>query len=206
MRLAVDSDSDSEGEGTLAQAVDCRSPSLLRRKRVLVEKHKLIIIMVGLPGRGKTFLCNKLKSYLTWLGHPTRHFNVGIYRRKNREDGVVQDASFFDSHNAAGMEARQKALNLAIHDMLAWLEDDAAQVAIFDATNSTFEASARRRPRCVHGVPGAPLQSGRRPVRPGPQRREYLRSFFHGKIPYMFIESMCSDVEVLEQNYRYKML
>lgn len=38
------------------------------------------------------------------------------------------------------------------------------------------------------------------------QRREYLRSFFHGKIPYLFIESICSDMDVLEQNYRYKML
>lgn len=32
-----------------------------------VEKDKLIIFMVGLPGRGKTFLCNKLVSYLNWL-------------------------------------------------------------------------------------------------------------------------------------------
>jgi hypothetical protein len=30
------------------------------------QKNKLIIIMVGLPGRGKTFLCNKLKCYLNW--------------------------------------------------------------------------------------------------------------------------------------------
>lgn len=29
-----------------------------------MEKNKLVIVMVGLPGRGKTFLCNKLKCYL----------------------------------------------------------------------------------------------------------------------------------------------
>jgi signal recognition particle GTPase len=33
-----------------------------------VDKQKLIIILVGLPGRGKTFLCNKLMCYLNWLG------------------------------------------------------------------------------------------------------------------------------------------
>ncbi len=32
------------------------------------QRSKLIIVMVGLPGRGKTFLCNKLKCYLNWCG------------------------------------------------------------------------------------------------------------------------------------------
>jgi signal recognition particle GTPase len=32
------------------------------------EKRKLVIIMVGLPGRGKTYLCNKLMCYLNWCG------------------------------------------------------------------------------------------------------------------------------------------
>ena len=29
-------------------------------------RQKLIIILVGLPARGKTFLCNKLMCYLNW--------------------------------------------------------------------------------------------------------------------------------------------
>lgn len=37
-----------------------------RRLKKVVERNKLIIIMVGLPGRGKTFLCNKLVCYLNW--------------------------------------------------------------------------------------------------------------------------------------------
>jgi hypothetical protein len=36
----------------------------LRLKRA--ERQKLIVIMVGLPARGKTFLCNKLMCYLNW--------------------------------------------------------------------------------------------------------------------------------------------
>lgn len=39
-----------------------RRPLLLRG----LQKSKLVIIVVGLPGRGKTFLCNKLKCYLNW--------------------------------------------------------------------------------------------------------------------------------------------
>ena len=38
-----------------------------RSKRIhRVDRQKLIIILVGLPGRGKTFLCNKLMCYLNW--------------------------------------------------------------------------------------------------------------------------------------------
>jgi 6-phosphofructo-2-kinase/fructose-2,6-biphosphatase len=33
------------------------------------------------------------------LGHNTAHFNVGNYRRLQKEANEVQDASFFDSHN-----------------------------------------------------------------------------------------------------------
>jgi 6-phosphofructo-2-kinase len=40
--------------------------SLLRRGKARVDRQKLIIILVGLPGRGKTFLCNKLMCYLNW--------------------------------------------------------------------------------------------------------------------------------------------
>jgi hypothetical protein len=33
------------------------------------------------------------------LGHNTAHFNVGNYRRLQKEANEVQDAAFFDSHN-----------------------------------------------------------------------------------------------------------
>lgn len=34
--------------------------------KLRMEKQKLIIILVGLPARGKTFLCNKIMCYLNW--------------------------------------------------------------------------------------------------------------------------------------------
>ncbi|KXZ48045.1 hypothetical protein GPECTOR_30g140 [Gonium pectorale] len=75
--------------------VDAETPGAVRlRASQVVRKNKLVIIMVGLPGRGKTFLCNKICCYLNWLGHPTRHFNVGQYRRRQKAEDVVQDAEF----------------------------------------------------------------------------------------------------------------
>ena len=42
---------------------------------------KLIIVMVGLPARGKSYIVKKIARYLNWLQHPTRIFNVGDRRR-----------------------------------------------------------------------------------------------------------------------------
>ena len=110
------------------------------------------------------------------LGHETRHFNVGQYRRRQKGNDEIQDASFFDYRNAAGQEARHRALAAALDDMEAWLGTASAQVAVFDATNSTTE------------------------------RRSALRARFHGRWQYLFIESICNDTAVLELNYRFKML
>ncbi|KAL9320060.1 hypothetical protein ACSQ67_011899 [Phaseolus vulgaris] len=82
------------------------------------EDRHLAIILVGLPARGKTFTAAKLTRYLRWLGHNTKHFNVGKYRRLKH--GAIQSADFFRADNPEGMEARN-------------------EVGIFDATNSSKE-------------------------------------------------------------------
>lgn len=42
---------------------------------------KLVIVMVGLPARGKSYITKKITRYLNWLQHDTRIFNVGERRR-----------------------------------------------------------------------------------------------------------------------------
>ncbi|KAI0539140.1 6-phosphofructo-2-kinase-domain-containing protein [Xylaria digitata] len=42
---------------------------------------KLVIVMVGLPARGKSYITKKLRRYLAWQQHNTRIFNVGNRRR-----------------------------------------------------------------------------------------------------------------------------
>uniref|UniRef100_A0A4W5LSF6 6-phosphofructo-2-kinase/fructose-2,6-biphosphatase 1 n=1 Tax=Hucho hucho TaxID=62062 RepID=A0A4W5LSF6_9TELE len=41
-----------------------------------------LIVMVGLPARGKTYISKKLTRYLNWIGVPTKVFNLGQYRRE----------------------------------------------------------------------------------------------------------------------------
>ncbi|XXG39735.1 hypothetical protein AAC387_Pa01g0616 [Persea americana] len=97
------------------------------------EDRKLAIVLVGLPARGKTFTAAKLTRYLRWLGHETKHFNVGKYRRLKH--GANQSADFFRADNPEGMEARNEVAALAMEDMLSWMQEG-GQVGIFDATNS----------------------------------------------------------------------
>ncbi|XP_058198817.1 6-phosphofructo-2-kinase/fructose-2,6-bisphosphatase isoform X1 [Rhododendron vialii] len=100
------------------------------------EDRHLAIVLVGLPARGKTFTAAKLTRYLRWLGHDTKHFNVGKYRRLKH--GANQAADFFRGDNPEGKEARNEVAALAMDDMIAWMQEG-GQVGIFDATNSTRE-------------------------------------------------------------------
>ncbi|KAI4382443.1 hypothetical protein MLD38_008407 [Melastoma candidum] len=98
------------------------------------EDRHLAIVLVGLPARGKTFTAAKLTRYLRWLGHDTKHFNVGKYRRLKH--GANQTADFFRADNPEGVEARNEVAALAMEDMISWMQEG-GQVGIFDATNST---------------------------------------------------------------------
>lgn len=117
------------------QEASPRTHRLKKPQKWKVVKH--VLIMVGLPGRGKTFLCNKLKCYLNWLGHNTKHINVGQFRRKQKDEKEVQAADFFDNNNQEGIEARNRALEAALQEVHDYLATETGQVVIFDATNTT---------------------------------------------------------------------
>ncbi|XP_024973984.1 6-phosphofructo-2-kinase/fructose-2,6-bisphosphatase-like isoform X2 [Cynara cardunculus var. scolymus] len=135
------------------------------------EDMHLAIVLVGLPARGKTFTAAKLTRYLRWLGHDTKHFNVGKYRRLKH--GANLCADFFRGDNPEGMEARNEVAALAMDDMIAWMHEG-GQVGIFDATNSTS------------------------------QRRNMLMKMAEGKCKIIFLETICTDPQIIERNIRLK--
>ncbi len=97
---------------------------------------KIVIAMVGLPARGKTFTARKLVGYLSWLGYPTRSFNVGEARRTKLGPG--QSSDFFDPQNVAGEVQRRALAESVLADAFDWLRSE-GRIAIYDATNSTRE-------------------------------------------------------------------
>jgi broad specificity phosphatase PhoE/predicted kinase len=131
---------------------------------------KTAFVMVGLPARGKSFLARKTARYLSWLGHPTRVFNVGSYRREHL--GNYAGHTFFDPENPDGVAARRRMALHALEDMLTWLEGE-GEVGIFDATNTTRDRRALLAERCQ--------KAG---------------------VDCVFIEIICDDPEVVEQNLR----
>ncbi|KAL1935178.1 hypothetical protein VTP01DRAFT_4318 [Rhizomucor pusillus] len=98
---------------------------------------RIVCVMVGLPARGKTYIAQKVRRYLRWLGIKTEVFSVGNYRRQLA--GSNQPHSFFDPRNEEGMKRRREASEAAMRDMLQWFDDEGGTVAIYDATNGTHE-------------------------------------------------------------------
>ncbi|CAN0287115.1 unnamed protein product, partial [Hapterophycus canaliculatus] len=67
---------------------------------------KLVLVMVGLPARGKSYIVKMLIRYLNWIGFPTKVFNIGDYRRRLGYGGV--DKSFFERGNEEGQRVRSQ--------------------------------------------------------------------------------------------------
>jgi len=131
---------------------------------------KLLVAMVGLPARGKSYIAKKLARHLSWLGWRTRCFNAGQYRRSTL--GAGQTHEFFDPDNRTGVEAREKVIRAALDDAMAFLGDE-GDVALFDATNGTRD-----------------------------RRRALAERARAEGVDLLFVESICNDPEIVDQNVR----
>lgn len=110
------------------------------------ERRKLLLVMVGLPARGKSFIAHRLTNYLTWYGLRTRVFNVGAYRRAV---GGNEDAEFFDASNKDALATREHLAWTVFSELLQWLTSGKGDVGIFDATNTTGGAPRPRQPHLL---------------------------------------------------------
>ncbi len=105
----------------------------------------LVLCMVGLPARGKSYIARKIVQYLQWMGVQATVFNVGSYRRERLGSG--QSADFFDPGNPSGASARGDMAEAALRDLLSWLGP--GRVAVYDATNVGRGRRDRLRARCA---------------------------------------------------------
>ncbi|RFU33193.1 hypothetical protein B7463_g3135, partial [Scytalidium lignicola] len=150
-----------------------------------VASAKLIILMVGLPARGKSYTVKKLARYLNWLQHSTRIFNAGDRRRvagagKSPTGLSWSSANFFDPDSPECVAMRDEIALGTLDELLYWLKYEEGSVGILDATNSTIE---RRRLVLSH------IRKSMNPL-PG----------------VLFLESSCYEPAILEKNIRLKLL
>jgi 6-phosphofructo-2-kinase len=190
----------------------------MQRRKLNKTATRTVVVLVGLPARGKSFVARKLLHFFNWNAIHCKIFNVGRYRREayaeliketaatEREQQGACDANFFDASNEAATQLREKVAECALRDMLRWLDDEEdtisdeesaidssgsssdevnfknhERVAIFDATNSTDKRRNWILEQCTSPVLRKGKQTG-----------------------LVFVESICDDVELLEENYRYK--
>ncbi|EDK37434.2 hypothetical protein PGUG_01532 [Meyerozyma guilliermondii ATCC 6260] len=169
---------------------------------------KLVIVMVGLPARGKSYITNKLTRYLNWLQHDCRVFNVGNTRRNDKVNNVGPEnqplpdsntpnnekstpspethpkspqhgADFFNPENKNSNAIREKWAMDTLDQLLDYVINGSGSVGIFDATNSTKS----RRSKVL--------------------RKINQRS--NGELKVLFLESVCSDPAIIESNIRLKL-
>uniref|UniRef100_A0A8B9MDA1 6-phosphofructo-2-kinase/fructose-2,6-biphosphatase 1 n=1 Tax=Accipiter nisus TaxID=211598 RepID=A0A8B9MDA1_9AVES len=130
-----------------------------------------MVVLVGLPARGKTYMSRKLTRYLNWIGTPTRVFNVGQYRRKAVQS--YKNYEFFRQDNEEAMQIRRQCALAALKDVRNYLSSEEGQVAVFDATNTTRE------------------------------RRALILQFAkENRYKVLFIESICDDPAIIEENIK----
>lgn len=83
------------------------------------QDEKIIISMVGLPARGKSYIARKIARFLNWADIKAKVFNIGMYRRYIV--GVDCDSRFFDHNNKEAQKARETCAILAINDLVEFL-------------------------------------------------------------------------------------
>ncbi|CAK9005050.1 unnamed protein product [Durusdinium trenchii] len=108
----------------------------LLREQLTPNARGLIVAMVGLPARGKSFISRKVERFLKWGGNRTQTFNVGKYRRDAVDPERSGKSDFFDNSNSDSVAQRMQMAMAALADAIKFL-DEGGKFAIFDATNST---------------------------------------------------------------------
>eukprot|EP01064_Diplonema_japonicum_P030703 TRINITY_DN5291_c2_g1_i1.p1 TRINITY_DN5291_c2_g1~~TRINITY_DN5291_c2_g1_i1.p1 ORF type:complete len:475 (+),score=69.17 TRINITY_DN5291_c2_g1_i1:57-1481(+) len=91
----------------------------------------LVIVTVGLPGRGKSYVSRRIVRFLSWLGLKACVFQVHGYRREI-EGG--QETEFFNHSNEDASSRRENVVKQAMADMVTWLRQG-GKVGILDGQN-----------------------------------------------------------------------
>lgn len=147
---------------------------------------------------------------------PPHETKAGEPSYPERKKGAC-DANFFDSHNEEANRLRQHVAELALTDMLSWLDDE--QEEDDDDSASILGDTASRHSSATSSSAGAKLTTYRVNERVAifdatnstDIRRKWVLEMCTSpeKRPgkptgVVFVESVCDDQELLEENYRYK--
>nr|MBF0222249.1 histidine phosphatase family protein [Desulfobulbaceae bacterium] len=96
---------------------------------------KLLIVLVGLPARGKSTMARKIARTIELDDVSVQVFNNGEVRRTLSRDNT-DSPDFFSPQNESGQDFRNKCAQINLNKARAFLVDS-GKVAILDASNVT---------------------------------------------------------------------
>ena len=105
---------------------------------MIPKDEKLYIVMVGLPGRGKSTIALRLLEMFNKDQIITKTFNNGNLRRKFKNLKNSYSAEFYHPQNTEGVELRKLFAQINMEKAKDFLSAK-GQVAILDATNVSSE-------------------------------------------------------------------
>ncbi|QFZ29760.1 putative 6-phosphofructo-2-kinase [Clavispora lusitaniae] len=181
---------------------------------------KLVIVMVGLPARGKSYITNKLTRYLNWLQHDCRVFNVGNTRRMDKTN-VLGPASrpLPDTATPSPHSGRSPALNALSPAQKASpaepLSPTSHSANFFNPENK--ESTEIREKwamdtldALLNWVIDGPGSVGILDATNSTKKRRLkvlkrIQERSNGELKVLFLESICSDPAILDTNIRLKL-
>ena len=161
--------------------------------------------MVGLPARGKTYTARKIARYLTWLGHRSKIFNVGNYRRKHL--GAQQTAHFFDPTNEEFAAKRAEVAQACLIDMITWITMEGTDQSLASPAGITPSVSLeppRMRSTSSQGGAGVAGPSSVAiydATNSSKERRQLIYSeCTKAGVKVFFVENTCDDEDIVMKN------
>ncbi|KAL5615299.1 hypothetical protein BROUX41_005348 [Berkeleyomyces rouxiae] len=180
---------------------------------------KLVIVMVGLPARGKSYITNKLQRYLSWQQHNSRIFNVGNRRRVvaglTPATALPDAKPSRDASHVASMILGGGPVSLPQPPELNLDDPGIDQSAQFFDPSNTDAAKLREQVAMAtldELLDYLLLQGGSIGILDATnstlKRRQMIVERIKArddKLGILFIESICNDKDVLEANMRLKL-
>ena len=93
---------------------------------------KLVIIMVGMPARGKSYITKKIQRYLSWQQHDARIFNVG--NRRRIAAGMKPKSGTTAASDPNGVDSRLQAATVLLNGVA---QPDIDEPTVLDLNSSS---------------------------------------------------------------------
>lgn len=185
---------------------------------------KLVIVMVGLPARGKSYVTKKLARFLNWQQHSCRIFNVGNTRRQANQNVGPSPVPLPDRPDRAGAAAEAAAAAAAeqaeVEAKAAADEEAGAPIPTQDAeffspdNKATFQLREQWAMDTLdqlldfimvdNGSVGILDATNTTRAR---RRRVFdrIRERSGGRLKVLFLECICTKSDVIDANIRLKL-